>query len=125
MDLPTQQRQQRRVVIGPDANTGPDIGVERVGGEFGLQEEGGIVGHEHPSGDFFAPFGPLSGVDVAYFHPGRSAECGDGRFQIVWSAPEPVHPEPYPNTRTAAEWQAFLHDLYTGWGKQWVAPEAK
>jgi urea transport system substrate-binding protein len=48
---------------------------------------------------------------------------GDGQFDIVWTAPEPVRPDPYPPTRTAAEWRAFLHDLYTGWGNQWVAPQ--
>ena len=48
----------------------------------------------------------------------------DGQFAIVWSAPQPIAPEPYPRTRTAAEWKAFLHDLYTGWGNQWAAPAA-
>jgi len=47
----------------------------------------------------------------------------DGQFQIVWSAPQPVAPMPYPNTRTAAEWNRFLHDLYAGWGNRWAAPE--
>jgi urea transport system substrate-binding protein len=46
----------------------------------------------------------------------------DGQFQVVWTAPEPVRPEPYPNSRTAEAWQAFLHDLYTGWGNRWAAP---
>jgi urea transport system substrate-binding protein len=45
-----------------------------------------------------------------------------GQFKVVWAAPGPVRPEPYPNTRTAEEWRAFLHDMYTGWGNQWSAP---
>ena len=48
---------------------------------------------------------------------------GDGQFKIVWTAPEPVRPDPFPGTRTAEAWRAFLHDLYTGWGNQWSAPE--
>ena len=48
----------------------------------------------------------------------------DGQFKIVWTAPEPVRPEPYPNSRTAEAWRAFLHDLYTGWGDRWAAAEA-
>jgi len=48
----------------------------------------------------------------------------DGQFKIVWTAPEPVRPEPYPNSRTAEAWGALLHDLYTGWGQRWAAPEA-
>jgi urea transport system substrate-binding protein len=47
----------------------------------------------------------------------------DGHFKIVWTAPAPVQPEPYPNTRTGEAWRAFLHDLYRGWGNRWVAPE--
>lgn len=46
----------------------------------------------------------------------------DGQFEIVWSAKESIRPEPYPASRTAADWKAFLHDLYTGWGNQWTAP---
>jgi urea transport system substrate-binding protein len=46
----------------------------------------------------------------------------DGQFKIVWTAPEAVRPDPYPSTRTAADWKAYLHDLYTGWGNQWAAP---
>jgi urea transport system substrate-binding protein len=48
----------------------------------------------------------------------------DGQFRVVWTAPEPVRPEPYPDSRTAESWRAFLHDLYTGWGNRWAAPEA-
>jgi Periplasmic binding protein domain len=47
----------------------------------------------------------------------------DGRFKILWSAAEPVAPELCPLTRTAAVWRALLHDLYTGWGNRWAAPE--
>ncbi len=46
----------------------------------------------------------------------------DGQFRIVWSADEPIRPEPYPASRTAEDWKAFLHDLYTGWGDQWTSP---
>jgi urea transport system substrate-binding protein len=47
----------------------------------------------------------------------------DGRFGVVWSAAEPVRPEPYPGTRTAEAWQTFLRDLDTRWGNQWAAPD--
>lgn len=47
---------------------------------------------------------------------------GEGQFRVVWSAPGPTPPMPYPSTRSAADWKAFLHDLYMGWGKQWSAP---
>src|SRR5262249_4103257 len=47
----------------------------------------------------------------------------DGQFVVLWTAPEPVRPEPYPATRPAADWNTFLHDLYTGWGNRWSAPD--
>ncbi|MEO8496949.1 MAG: transporter substrate-binding protein, partial [Planctomycetota bacterium] len=46
----------------------------------------------------------------------------DRQFRIVWSADEPIRPEPYPASRTAEDWKAFLHDLYTGWANQWTSP---
>jgi urea transport system substrate-binding protein len=48
----------------------------------------------------------------------------DGRFKVIWTPPELIRPEPYPRTRTAEAWRAFLHDLYTGWGNRWAAPAA-
>jgi urea transport system substrate-binding protein len=47
----------------------------------------------------------------------------DGQFKVVWTAPEPLPPEPYPNSRTAEVWRAFLNDLYNSWGGRWAATE--
>jgi urea transport system substrate-binding protein len=47
----------------------------------------------------------------------------DGQLKIVWTAPAPARPEPYPSSRTAEAWRAFLHDLYTGWGNRWASPQ--
>jgi urea transport system substrate-binding protein len=54
---------------------------------------------------------------------GRSQ--ADGTFKVIWSAPAPVRPQPYPDTRTVEEWRAFLRDLYTGWGDRWEAPRTE
>jgi urea transport system substrate-binding protein len=58
-----------------------------------------------------------------YLTPRIGQIQADGQFKIVWAAPEPVRPEPYPRSRTAEEWRGFLHDLYTGWGNRWAAPD--
>jgi urea transport system substrate-binding protein len=42
-----------------------------------------------------------------------------GQFQIVWTAPSLVAPEPYAASRSAEEWRALLHDLYRSWGNRW------
>ena len=46
----------------------------------------------------------------------------DGQFDIVWSSEKPVRPVPYPIYRAKSEWQAFLENLYTGWGGSWANP---
>lgn len=53
----------------------------------------------------------------------RIGRIGDnGEFQIVWTADAPVAPQPYPATRKAEDWRAFIRDLHRGWGEQWAAP---
>ena len=53
----------------------------------------------------------------------RIGQIGDnGEFAVVWAADAPVAPEPYPATRKAEEWRAFLRDLQRGWNGQWAAP---
>jgi urea transport system substrate-binding protein len=52
----------------------------------------------------------------------------DSQFEIVWSSGKPTRPIPYPNTRTRAQWDKFMNDLYTGWNNSWsnpVPPKAK
>lgn len=72
-----------------------------------------------------APEGPVR-VDPESQHLYKTPRVGqiadDGRFNVVWSAPAPIAPEPYPPSRTVEEWKGFLRDLYTGWGDQWSAP---
>ncbi|CAN5629440.1 hypothetical protein BH11PLA2_BH11PLA2_13030 [soil metagenome] len=50
---------------------------------------------------------------------------GDGTFKVNLSATEPILPQPYPKSRKASDWKGLLHDLYTGWGNQWSAPDPK
>jgi urea transport system substrate-binding protein len=40
-------------------------------------------------------------------------------FDIVWAAPEPVQPLPYPAFRSKKQWDALLQDLYKRWGGHW------
>ncbi|HEX2465593.1 MAG TPA: transporter substrate-binding protein [Thermoanaerobaculia bacterium] len=65
-------------------------------------------------------------VDAETQHLWKTPRIGrvrpDGRFEVVWTAAAPEAPEPYPPSRTAADWKAFLHDLHRGWGGQWTAP---
>lgn len=72
-----------------------------------------------------APSG-VTRIDPDTQHTYKTPRVGqirsDGQFDIVWSASEPVRPLPYPASRTAQEWKAFLYDLNTSWKGQWSAP---
>lgn len=72
-----------------------------------------------------APEGKVR-IDADTGHTWKVVRAGritpEGQFDIVWSSESPVRPEPFPATRTRGEWEAFLADLYRGWGNRWEAP---
>lgn len=73
-----------------------------------------------------APEGPVR-VDADTQHCYNTPRIGrirdDGQFEILWTAPAPVRPQPFPPSRSAADWRVYLHDLHAGWGNQWSAPK--
>jgi urea transport system substrate-binding protein len=72
-----------------------------------------------------APGGPVRidpGTQHAFKRPRIGRVAADGQFEIVWEAEKPLRPEPYPDSRSAAEWRAVLHDLYRDWGNRWSPP---
>jgi urea transport system substrate-binding protein len=72
-----------------------------------------------------APGGEVR-VDAETQHLWKTPRIGrvrpDGRVDVVWTASAPEAPEPYPPSRTAADWKAFLHDLHRSWNGNWSAP---
>ncbi len=72
-----------------------------------------------------APSGNVR-IDPATQHTFKTPRIGriqtDGQFDVVWTAAKPEPPMPYPPSRTAQQWRAFLHDLYLGWDNRWSAP---
>lgn len=72
-----------------------------------------------------APAGPVR-IDPTTQHTFKTPRIGriqrDGQFDVVWTAAKPEPPIPYPPSRTAEQWRAYLHDLYLGWGNRWSAP---
>ena len=47
---------------------------------------------------------------------------GDGKVQVVWSAPKPVEATPFPETRSREDWEKLLAKLQHDWGGKWEAP---
>jgi urea transport system substrate-binding protein len=72
-----------------------------------------------------APGGPVR-IDPSSQHLVRSPRIGriksNGQFDVIWTSPEPVIPQPFPGTRTTAQWKEFLIDLKNSWGGKWSAP---
>lgn len=65
-------------------------------------------------------------IDPETQHAWRPVRVGrirtDGQFDIVWDSRRPVRPQPFPLSRTPAEWERFLETLQAGWGGHWAAP---
>jgi urea transport system substrate-binding protein len=67
-------------------------------------------------------------VDADNLHTWKAARVGqlgeDGQVRIQWSSESPIRPEPYPSSRSRAEWQKLLDDLYRGWDGHWEGPHS-
>jgi urea transport system substrate-binding protein len=65
-------------------------------------------------------------IDPETQHAWRPVRVGriraDGQFDIVWDSRRPIRPQPFPLSRTPAEWEHFLETLQAGWGGHWAAP---
>jgi urea transport system substrate-binding protein len=70
-----------------------------------------------------APEGIIS-IDAATHHTWRPSFIGkirpDKLVDIVWTSETPIRPDPFPPSRSRADWQAFLDDLSQRWGGNWI-----
>jgi urea transport system substrate-binding protein len=78
-----------------------------------------------PGQRFQAPEGPVR-IDGETQHTWKTVRVGrikpDLQFEIVWTSESAIRPEPYPPYRAKADWERFLAELYTGWGRNWANP---
>jgi urea transport system substrate-binding protein len=74
-----------------------------------------------------APEGIIA-VDPETQHTWRPVFIGrirsDGQFDVVWTSRTAVRPVPFPISRSRAEWEAFVGDLFRSWGGRWANPAA-
>lgn len=70
--------------------------------------------------------GGIVRIDPSNQHTWRAFRLGrfepDG-IKIVGGDETLIPPEPFPASRTRAEWEAFANNLYNKWNKNWVNPE--
>ncbi|AFZ57151.1 urea ABC transporter substrate-binding protein [Anabaena cylindrica FACHB-243] len=74
---------------------------------------------------FNAPEGVVY-IDANNQHTWKTVRVGkiqsDGQFKIVWNSGKPIRPIPYPISRSKAEWEIFITNLYRGWNRNWANP---
>jgi urea transport system substrate-binding protein len=72
-----------------------------------------------------APEGEIT-IDPETHHAFKTPRIGrinaQGQFELVMNDPTPLRPVPFPPSRSRQAWEAFLKDLYAGWGNRWEAP---
>lgn len=72
---------------------------------------------------FEAPEGPVR-IDPKNQHTWKTVRLGqivEGRqFEVIWSSEKPIHPEPFPGSRSPEAWRAFLEDLFKRWHGHWT-----
>ncbi|QDU62993.1 Aliphatic amidase expression-regulating protein [Planctomycetes bacterium Pan216] len=73
--------------------------------------------------EFDAPGGRVTIADTELntSKHARVAQFNDqGGLDLVWSSVNPIDPADFPATRTQAQWEAFIGELYRKWGNRWV-----
>jgi urea transport system substrate-binding protein len=77
-------------------------------------------------GASFAGPGGMIRIDPENQHAWQPWRIGkvraDGSVDVVAGTNDSIAPNPFPNTRTRAEWERFLNELYVGWNGRWQAP---
>jgi urea transport system substrate-binding protein len=74
---------------------------------------------------FDAPEGLVT-IDSDSLHLWKTFRLGQivkgGQLEVVWSSGAPIRPEPFPSSRSAEAWQAFLAECFAQWGGHWTNP---
>jgi urea transport system substrate-binding protein len=75
--------------------------------------------------EYDAAQGPVR-IDPTTLHLVQTARVGRideaGRLVQVFLSPQPIVPEPFPPSRSRAEWNGLLEGLYRRWGGRWSNP---
>ena len=75
--------------------------------------------------NFNAPGGPIT-IDRDNQHTWKTVRIAEitknGDFSVIWSSEKPVRPEPYPSSRSVAQWHEFLKSTSARWHGRWSRP---
>ena len=90
------------------------------------RDEAGAIRQAIKGQSFDAPQGVVR-IDADNQHTWKTVRIGrigdDGRFKVIYSSENPIRPEPYPRSRSRAEWDGFLADLFQRWHGHWANPD--
>jgi urea transport system substrate-binding protein len=116
----------RRVTSDPMEAAYSAIHLWAQAAEAANSDHVGAIRHALPNQHFLAPGGAVQ-IDPENHHTWKIMRlariCDAGQFSIVWSSERPIRPEPYPASRSIAEWHAFLQDLRERWGGRWTVTD--
>ena len=75
--------------------------------------------------NFNAPGGPVT-IDRENQHTWKTVRIAEitknGDFSVIWSSEKPIRPEPYPSSRSVAQWHDFLESTSARWQGRWSRP---
>ncbi|HUO01015.1 MAG TPA: transporter substrate-binding protein [Bradyrhizobium sp.] len=74
---------------------------------------------------FNAPGGRVT-IDRENQHTWKTVRIAEitngGDFSVVWSSEKPIRPQPYPASRSVAEWNEFIESAFGHWKGHWSRP---
>ena len=94
--------------------------------EAAKADTGDAVLRELPKIEVASPFGALKTVETGrhFRFPLITAEfMADGSTKVVHRS-EAIDANVYPGTRSHADWDRFLRQLYFRWGERWRGPDS-
>ena len=83
------------------------------------------VRHALRGQNFNAPGGPIT-IDPENQHTWKTVRIAqitkNGDFSVIWSSEQPIRPEPYPSSRSVAQWHELLELNFVRWQGRWSRP---
>ena len=95
--------------------------VNSVGGSSDIS----AVRHALRGQNFNAPGGQVT-IDPENQHTWKTVRIAqitkNGDFSVIWSSEQPIRPEPYPSSRSVAQWHELLESNFARWQGRWSRP---
>ncbi len=99
------------------------LAVAQAGSDHPAAIRKALVRQQYDGPEGLLKIDPANNYAVRKTMIGRAVN--NREIKVVFLSPEPVVPQPFAPTRTRAQWEDFLRQLYLDWGRSWEAPPDK